>query len=77
MNVTREQLIGEINALKSLLSDTDYKALKFAEGEITAAEYADTKADRQAWRTRINAAEAELADLPEEVEEVPPSDEEE
>lgn len=64
----RELLIGEMNALKSQLCDTDYKALKYAEGEITPEDYALTKKDRAAWRARINIIEEILANLPEEVE---------
>lgn len=47
----------EISALKANLSGTDYKAIKYAEGWITAEEYAETKAQRQAWRDRINELE--------------------
>lgn len=52
-----------INLLKSYLKSTDYKAIKYAEGEITAEEYAETKAKRRAWRAEINALEAELKAL--------------
>lgn len=48
----------EIAELKAKLSETDYKAIKYAEGVITAEEYAETKAQRQAWRDRINELEA-------------------
>lgn len=47
----------EIAALKAKLSETDYQAIKFAEGEMTANEYAETKAKRIAWRARINELE--------------------
>lgn len=50
----------EIQVLKQKLVETDYKALKFAEGYLTEAEYAATKAQRQAWRDEINALEAKL-----------------
>ena len=56
-------IAGEINACKQLLAQTDYKAIKYAEGQITKADYAAIKAQRQAWRDRINALEAELAAL--------------
>lgn len=72
----RELLIGEMNALKSQLCDTDYKALKYAEGEITVEDYAETKANRQTWRARINAIEEELANLPEDLEDTPSESEE-
>lgn len=47
----------EILVLKKKLSDTDYQAIKYAEGELTDAEYAEMKARRSAWRARINALE--------------------
>lgn len=55
------EIMAEIVALKSLLRDTDYQALKFAEGALTESEYAETRAKRAAWRARINELEAELA----------------
>lgn len=47
----------EIAELKQKLFDTDYQAIKFAEGLLTAEEYAEMKAQRQAWRDRINELE--------------------
>ena len=47
----------QIAILKQQLADTDYKAIKFAEGMINAEDYAETKAQRQAWREQINALE--------------------
>jgi hypothetical protein len=47
----------EIQSLKQMLADTDYKAVKYAEGWLTEAEYADVKEKRQAWRERINELE--------------------
>ena len=49
---------AEIKALKAKLSETDYKAIKYAEGELSAAEYESVKLDRRAWRVRINELEA-------------------
>lgn len=46
-----------IEELKSLLSSTDYKAIKFAEGELTEEEYASTRALRQSYRAEINELE--------------------
>lgn len=51
----QEEKENRINELKRLLSSTDYKAIKYAEGEITAIEYAETKAQRRAWREEINS----------------------
>lgn len=47
--------------LKRKLSETDYQAIKYAEGFISETDYAPIKAQRQAWRDEINALEAELA----------------
>lgn len=66
MEERRIQIIGEINALKSLLNDTDYKALKFSEGAISAADYEETRLNRQAWREKINDLEEELETMVEE-----------
>ena len=55
-----EQINGEINALKQLLSNSDYKALKFAEGEMTYADYEPARLRRQELRDKINALQLEL-----------------
>ena len=47
----------EIQQLKKLLSDTDYKAIKYAEGQISEEEYASVRAERQGYRDRINYLE--------------------
>lgn len=59
----REPLIKEIKALKKSLAESDYKAIKFAEGVMSAEEYAPIKAERQAARDRINELEAQLANM--------------
>ena len=63
---------GEIAALKQLLTQTDYQAIKHSEGEISEEEYAPIREKRKAWRERINELEAALAALgpPEEAAEV-------
>lgn len=43
-----------IDELKTLLRESDYKALKYAEGEISELDYAETKAQRREWRAEIN-----------------------
>ena len=63
MNNRLNDIQGEITGLKMLLSQTDYKCLKYAEGALTEEEYSETKAQRAAWRGRINALESELAAL--------------
>lgn len=49
-----------IGGLKSNLRATDYKAIKYAEGELSAEEYAETREQRRAWRAEINALEEEI-----------------
>ena len=46
-----------IAVLKELLASTDYKAIKFAEGQLTEEEFAPIRAQRQAWREEINQLE--------------------
>lgn len=46
-----------IKELKKLLDETDYQALKFAEGVFTAEQYEPIKVQRQAWRDEINELE--------------------
>ena len=53
----------QITLLKRNLSATDYQAIKYAEGELTAEEYAETKVKRKEWRAEINILEKELKDL--------------
>lgn len=54
---TKELAAQEIAELKIKLANTDYQAIKYAEGALTAEEYAPIKAQRQEWRDRINALE--------------------
>ena len=54
------QINRTIGEYKRKLKSTDYKAIKYAEGELTAEEYAETLAQRRAWRAEINALEAEI-----------------
>lgn len=51
---------NKINLLKLYLKRTDYKAIKYAEGELTESEYAETKAMRKSWRNEINELEKKL-----------------
>lgn len=46
-----------IAELKGLLAKTDYQAIKFAEGALTAEEYEQMRVQRQAWRDEINELE--------------------
>lgn len=56
----RKQKEKRINELKQLLADSDYRAIKYAEGFYTEAEYKTYKQERQAYRDEINRLESEL-----------------
>ena len=56
----RAALYTEMAQLKDYLNHTDYQAIKYAEGVLTAEEYEETKQSRAAARARINEIEAEL-----------------
>ena len=58
-----EQYQAEIIELKKYLSDTDYKAIKYAEGEITESDYQDDKIKRHDARVRINELESLIEEL--------------
>ena len=58
-----EQYQSEIIELKKYLSDTDYKAIKYAEGEITESDYQEVKAQRHDARVRINELESLIEQL--------------
>ena len=47
----------KINILKEQLAETDYKALKFIDGEFTEEEYAPIREERKACRIKINELE--------------------
>lgn len=53
----------QVIKLKGELYKTDYMAIKFAEGELTAEEYAPIKEQRRAWRAEINCLQAEIEAL--------------
>lgn len=57
-DIQREEYAAEIQALKRSLADTDYKAIKYAEGVMADEDYQATGIQRQAWRRRINELEA-------------------
>ena len=52
-----QQRQNRIAELKSLLAATDYQAIKYAEGQLSASEYAEMKKQRQTWRDEINLLE--------------------
>lgn len=57
--------LAEITALKGLLSDTDYKALKHADGVMSDEEYEPIRTRREKWRRLINEYEEKLKDMDE------------
>ena len=60
MDATMNNPAERIEMLKAELESTDYKAIKYAEGWLTEAEYAPIKATRQAIRDKINALESQM-----------------
>ena len=59
----KDKLNEKLWQLKGELSDSDYKAIKFAEGWISEEDYAPIRAERQAIRDEINEIEAQIAEL--------------
>lgn len=63
-DVTQRQNIAaiktEIRTLQQHLASTDYQAIKYAEGRLTAEEFAPMREQRQTWRDRINELQATL-----------------
>lgn len=53
-------LSAERDDLLRRLARSDYKALKFAEGSISEADFAPARTERQAWRERINEITKQL-----------------
>lgn len=58
-NIQQKAAYREITELKKKLASTDYKAIKYAEGLISEAEYEEIKTARSKWRERINELEFE------------------
>ena len=58
-----------IEQLKNQLADTDYIAIKYAEGWIADGDYASTKELRQSWRDEINEIQEMLIDMEDEFDE--------
>lgn len=63
MNTRVEQINSEITGLKQLLTNSDYKTLKYSEGLISDIEYAEIKLYRENLRAQINQLEEELETL--------------
>lgn len=49
---------ARIKELKQLLAETDYQAIKYAEGVLSYSEYEPVRLQRIAWREEINSLEA-------------------
>lgn len=62
--MTRDELQAQINGFKLLLTQSDYKALKHADGAMSEEEYQETKEERSEYRAAINDLEAQLEALP-------------
>lgn len=62
--MTKEEIQAQINGYKLLLSQTDYKALKHADGAMSEEEYRGTKEKRAEYRDAINNLEMQLEALP-------------
>lgn len=56
--IAKQKARSRIAELKTFLAKTDYQAIKFAEGELSAEAYADMKAQRSEWRKEINDLES-------------------
>lgn len=59
-NEEQKTKFKQIAELKKQLRDTDYKALKYADGAYTEEQYATVKAERAAWRAEINRIEEDF-----------------
>ena len=57
-----------ISELKTLLDESDYKAIKYAEGLISEADYEPIKSERQRYRDEINQLESEILNYTKEIE---------
>lgn len=51
------EINNKINILKEQLAETDYKALKFIDGEFTEEEYTPIREERKNYRIKINELE--------------------
>jgi len=58
--IDAEEKEAEIYELKKQLAESNYKAIKYAEGWYTEEEYAPIKAQREALRERIREMEAKI-----------------
>lgn len=62
--LTEQQRIWvRMGNLKKKLAETDFQAIKYAEGELTEEEYEPIKQQRKAWRKEYNELEQQLKAL--------------
>lgn len=59
-DISRDEAKARIFELKNFLAATDYKAIKYAEGALTADEYEPDRQARAGARTEINRLEASV-----------------
>ena len=50
----RDRNIAEVEILRQMLRDTDYQAIKYAEGALSDEEYTPMREKRKEWRKRVN-----------------------
>ena len=53
----------EINTFKLKLASSDYKILKYLEGELSEDEYKSICKSRKEWREKINELQATIKEL--------------
>lgn len=58
----QKEQYAEIAELKQKLADTDYKALKYADGALSSEEYEPIREQRQKWRDKINEIENDFTE---------------
>lgn len=58
-----KNLRNQVILLKGKLRQTDYQAIKFAEGELSVEEYEPIRLKRKEWRAQINELEIEIKQL--------------
>lgn len=58
--IEQDKIIAEMNEIKSELSATDYKTLKYVDGYYTEEEYAEIKAYRESLREQIRDLEVKI-----------------
>lgn len=58
--IAHENIVRQISEKKAQLAKTDYKCLKFVDGELSEEEYAEIRELRHSLRVEINELESEL-----------------